>query len=221
MAREYFKVFHSYLKSIEPLNDAERGRLFTAMLEYSITGVEPDIRGNERYIFPTMKANLDREVESYSHTVEKNSVNGKKGGRPAKTQKTQWVFQKATESQKSQDKEKDKDKEEDKDKKKMNKRKNQPLSPPSLEEIEAYCKERNSPVNPKRFFDYFEAGGWVDGKGNPVLNWKQKLITWETHSNAAQPKETVTATHATYDLGLLDSMDLMTPPEQERDVEPK
>ena len=221
MAREYFKVFHSYLKSIEPLNDAERGRLFTAMLEYSITGVEPDIRGNERYIFPTMKANLDREIESYSHTVEKNSVNGKKGGRPVKTQKTQWVFQKATESQKSQDKEKDKDKEEDKDKKKMNKRKNQPFSPPTLEEVKAYCKERNSCVNPKRFFDYFEAGGWVDGKGNPVLNWKQKLITWETHSNAVQPKETATASHATYDLGLLDSMDLMTPPEQEKDVEPK
>ena len=95
----------------------------------------------------------------------------------------------------------------------MNKRKNQPFSPPTLEEVKAYCKERNSCVNPKRFFDYFEAGGWVDGKGNPVLNWKQKLITWETHSNAAQPKETATASHATYDLGLLDSMDLMTPPE--------
>ena len=212
MAREYFKVFHSYLKSIEPLNDAERGRLFTAMLEYSITGIEPEIRGNERYIFPTMKANLDREIKSYSYTVEKNQANGKKGGRPSKTQKTQWVFQKPNETQKSQDKDKDKDKEEDKDKdkKKRNKRKTNSFCPPSLEEIKAYCKERNSTVDPKRFFDYFDAGGWVDGKGNPVRNWKQKLITWETHSNTGQ--QVKKQRNTSYDLDQLDYMDLMSLP---------
>lgn len=30
MALESFNAYHSYLKAIEPLNDAERGRLFTA-----------------------------------------------------------------------------------------------------------------------------------------------------------------------------------------------
>ena len=50
---------------------------------------------------------------------------------------------------------------------------------PSLEEVEAYCKERNSSVDPKTFYDYFTAGNWHDSKGNPVKNWKQKLITWE------------------------------------------
>lgn len=50
---------------------------------------------------------------------------------------------------------------------------------PTLEEVEAYARERNSPVDPRQFFEYFEAGGWKDSKGNPVRNWKQKLITWE------------------------------------------
>ena len=36
MPREYFCAYHSYLKSIELLNDSERGRLFTACLQYSI-----------------------------------------------------------------------------------------------------------------------------------------------------------------------------------------
>lgn len=53
------------------------------------------------------------------------------------------------------------------------------FTPPTYEEVEAYCLERNSPVDPKAFFDYFTAGQWTDSKGNPVLNWKQKLITWE------------------------------------------
>lgn len=52
---------------------------------------------------------------------------------------------------------------------------------PTLSEIEAYCKERNSNVNAKVFFDYFTEGGWCDSKGNKVRNWKQKLITWEKH----------------------------------------
>ena len=53
------------------------------------------------------------------------------------------------------------------------------VSPPTLEEVEAYCKERNSSVDPRQFWEYFEAGGWKDAKGQPVRNWKQKLITWE------------------------------------------
>lgn len=118
MAREYFKAFHSYLTSIEPLNDAERGRLFTAMLTYSITGEVPELRGNERFIFPTMKVNIDREVESYQNAVKTNQANGAKGGRPKKTEKTDSVFEKPKETEKSQEKEKDKEKDKDKDKEK-------------------------------------------------------------------------------------------------------
>lgn len=56
------------------------------------------------------------------------------------------------------------------------------FTPPTLDEVKAYCAERKSPVDPVRFFDYFQTGGWKDSKGNPVRNWKQKLITWEKHS---------------------------------------
>lgn len=75
MAIEYFNAYHSYLKSIEPLNDAERGRLFTALLEYSSTGVVPDLRGNERFIFPTMKEQIDRDAKKYEDKCQKNREN--------------------------------------------------------------------------------------------------------------------------------------------------
>lgn len=51
--------------------------------------------------------------------------------------------------------------------------------PPTLEEIQQYCKERKNNVDSKKFFDYYEADNWIDSKGNPVRNWKQKVITWE------------------------------------------
>ena len=59
--------------------------------------------------------------------------------------------------------------------------------PPTLEDIEDYCMERNNNVDPKKFFDYFSASDWIDGKGNPVRNWKQKVITWESY---ARPEKT-------------------------------
>ena len=55
--------------------------------------------------------------------------------------------------------------------------------PPTLEEVQEYCDERNNDVDPEKFFEYYQAGGWKDAKGNPVKNWKQKIITWEKHSN--------------------------------------
>lgn len=60
---------------------------------------------------------------------------------------------------------------------------------PSLSEIEVYVKENNLSVNPKSFFDYFEAGSWTDSKGNKVTNWKQKLLTWERYEPKERTKE--------------------------------
>lgn len=58
-------------------------------------------------------------------------------------------------------------------------RRKKEFKPPALEEVRAYCRERNSAVDPDRFFEYFETGNWRDSKGQPVKNWKQKFLTWE------------------------------------------
>ena len=53
---------------------------------------------------------------------------------------------------------------------------------PTLEEVIEYCKERNNNVDPKKFYDYYSVNNWIDNKGNKVKSWKQKIITWENHS---------------------------------------
>lgn len=57
-----------------------------------------------------------------------------------------------------------------------------PFVPPTLEEIQAYCKERNNKVDAKKFYDYFTVADWYDSKGNKVKSWKQKIITWENNN---------------------------------------
>jgi hypothetical protein len=55
--------------------------------------------------------------------------------------------------------------------------------PPTLEDVEAFCRERNSPVNPKDFWEYYNATNWIDSNGKPVKSWKGKLLTWEKYQN--------------------------------------
>ena len=64
------------------------------------------------------------------------------------------------------------------------------FTPPTLEEVKAYCLERKNNVDPQKFYDYFSASDWVDSKGNKVKNWKQKVITWEGHSNQRKDNKT-------------------------------
>ena len=64
-------------------------------------------------------------------------------------------------------------------KNKDNKENTKKFQKPTLEEIIVYSQERNSDVDCRKFFDYYEAFNWKDAKGNSVKNWKQKFITWE------------------------------------------
>lgn len=64
--------------------------------------------------------------------------------------------------------------------------------PPTLEEVAEYCKERNNNIDPQVFFDYYSKGHWNDSKGEPVRNWKQRMISWEARdSKAPEPRKDI------------------------------
>ena len=66
------------------------------------------------------------------------------------------------------------------------------FSPPSLEDVKNYAVERNSSVDPVAFYEFYSAGQWVDSNGNPVRNWKQKFLTWESRDkNKGNQRNTV------------------------------
>lgn len=86
MLRPYFCAYHSYLENMELLNDEERGRLFTALLEYSKDGTLIPLPGNERFVFPGIRSQIDRDKEQWKKADEQQASNGRKGGRPRKKQ---------------------------------------------------------------------------------------------------------------------------------------
>lgn len=53
------------------------------------------------------------------------------------------------------------------------------FTPPTTEEVRAYCSERGNSVDPQRFVDHYQANGWMRGKAK-VKDWKACVRTWET-----------------------------------------
>ena len=104
---KYLKVVTDFASSLEPLGDAECGRLFKAMLEYARTGQEPDFRGNERFIWPTAKQSIDRDSETYRRKVDAALKATEKRYR---TQMYDNVQKETSTCDNAQDKDKDKDK---------------------------------------------------------------------------------------------------------------
>ena len=108
----YIKLFIDYLDAIEPLGDAERGRLFTSLLVYARTGEAPQLGGNERFLFPMMRAQIDRDNSAMDSLSDARSEAGRKG---AEAKQANARFAKQNKqmpdlpSKTSKDKDKDKD----------------------------------------------------------------------------------------------------------------
>ena len=66
------------------------------------------------------------------------------------------------------------------------------FTPPTLEEVIAYCSERGNAVDPERFIDYYESNGWKVGK-NKMKDWKAAIRTWE---KSEKPKRQTAETTA-------------------------
>ena len=66
-------------------------------------------------------------------------------------------------------------------KKSNTKKSNNIFTPPTVEEVRAYCIERNNSINPEHFVDYYESKGWMVGR-TKMKDWKAAIRNWERNS---------------------------------------
>lgn len=76
---KYLKVFTDFAERTKSLSDTEIGRLFRGMMEYASTGIEPDLRGNERFIWDSAKVDIDNQRASYDSMCVTNKKNAQSG----------------------------------------------------------------------------------------------------------------------------------------------
>lgn len=54
------------------------------------------------------------------------------------------------------------------------------FSPPSVDDVRAYCSEQGyTAVDPQRFVDYYASNGWMVGK-NKMKDWKAAVRGWNS-----------------------------------------
>lgn len=56
------------------------------------------------------------------------------------------------------------------------------FSPPSIEEVGSYIREKGYTVDAERFVNFYESKGWYIGK-NKMKNWRAAVATWQKEDN--------------------------------------
>ena len=174
--REQMTFYRSYWEAVKRLRkSADRLSALEAILAYALDGEELDRTDAADAIFVLVKPLLDaaaRKSKGGKTTSRAEEDNDKITGRV--------------------DEESDNNL---KNKKKNNiKVKNNMLdnnartrfTPPTLDEVSAYCQERGNSVDAERFVSFYESNGWKVGK-NPMKDWRAAVRTWE-RDNRPQAK---------------------------------
>lgn len=169
MSMTGFICHDDYLSKTAKLTDEEVGRLFRALMEYHMTGEEKTLEGRESIAFDFIREDIDRTEESYKAKCEKNR-NNRLSAIDNERQRSSTVdnvpCQKEKEILNNNTKEKVKEKE------------NRRFTPPTVDDVAEYCKERGNKINPQRFVDFYTTKGWKVGN-QTMKDWKACVRTWE------------------------------------------
>lgn len=205
---EYLKVWTSFREAIAMLDDAEKGRLFDAMLLYADSGEEPsEFKGNERFLWPVAKQDIDRTAQK----CEALRRNGQAGGlqkarnramasnsedQQAVADDSKSLQGLANDSNGQQTVASVSHKEKKSNIKKSNVISDRRFTPPTADQVREYCRERGNNVNPERFIDFYSSKGWKVGN-QPMKDWKAAVRTWEQRDAAEtaqkRPQKSVVA----------------------------
>lgn len=170
MAKEYVPIFFDWLDVTQDLNPEEKGNLIDAVVAYA-SGQEYEhlLVGGVKIAFRFLKGQVDRNnaiSEARSNArANKPEQNGTNDNKP---EQTETNFPK--EKEKEKENKKDKDKENDKRVK---------FTPPTVEQVADYCRERNNGIDPEYFCAYYAKQNWFLSNGRKMSDWKMAVITWE------------------------------------------
>ena len=185
--RDSFVFYSSFYEAIQTLDSADAGECVKALANYALNGVLPeDNKPLVKMFFTLVKPQVDANNQKYE--------NGLKGGRPKNQTETKNKPNKNQTETKPEPNVNENvnvnilKKENIKEKKIFQK--------PSLEEVKAYCRERNNNVDAERWLAYYESNGWKVGK-NSMKDWRAAVRTWERGSFSA-PASCKTADDAEY-----------------------
>ena len=214
MERKQFTWYRSYYDALKELPAEEFRAIVLAVCAYALDGEEPELSGVARAIFTLIRPTLEvgRSKAENRSRAEQTSLSAEQAGsRPEQTDnKPEQTDNKPEQTQnkrkqtdnKPEQTRKEKEKEKEREKESENDSYCSPpppsgakrFVPPTLAEVQSYVAERQSPVDPQGFIDFYASKGWMVGK-TPMKDWKaacRNAETWERWSRteaSAPPKK--------------------------------
>ena len=214
MERKQFTWYRSYYDALKELPAEEFRDIVLAGCAYALDGEEPELSGVARAIFTLIRPTLEvgRSKAENRSRAEQTSISAEQTGnspeqtknKPEQTQnkrkqtgnKPEQTRNKPEQTRKEKEKEKEREKESENDSYCSPPPPSWPkrFVPPTLAEVQSYVAQRQSPVDPQGFIDFYASKGWMVGK-TPMKDWKaacRNAETWERWSRteaSAPPKK--------------------------------
>ena len=168
MKKAYFQYYETFENILEKIKDIEeREHMRKTIINYGLYGTLPaGLSELEEMAWTICKDLIDQQ----HHRREVNAANraGKKA--EPETNKENLAVEPQTEEKPAQEIQQEKPE-----------RKN--FVKPTVEEIAAYCKEKNYNINAQQFFNYYESNGWKIGR-NAMKSWQAAVQNWNIRDKA-------------------------------------
>ena len=200
-----FVLYADSLDILDLMSNDQIAQLFLTIRDYVLGRDIPELDQVTSIAFLPIKNQLDRDAKKYEAKCLVNAQNGKKGGRPPKgtgkdgNRENPVGFEETQQNQTEAKKPQSQSQEQSQSNNNPNnlcigdkspKKRASRFTPPSVEEVRAYCFERGNNVDPERFVDFYESKGWTVGK-NRMRDWKAAVRNWERTNNDSRPKDIV------------------------------
>ena len=163
-------LYEETLELLHTVPEEQAGRIIKGIASFYVTGEMPTLTEPlEQAVSKSIINGIVKDAEKYAETCEKNTQNIK----------SRW----AKENQKQKG-----NKQEAKQKQTGSKGEAKRFTPPTLEEVKAYCLESGHRIDAERFIDYYESNGWMVGR-NKMKDWKAAVRNWAKREDEKPKKE--------------------------------
>lgn len=184
--RKQFTFYASFARALKRIRkDTDRAKAYDAIIDYALSGVEPNME-----TLPDSVAMAFELIRPTLDSSKRRADSGRAGGTAKQSESKREANRKQTDSkEEANGKQTAREKEGENEKEKENEcyipptpqgedKPRKRFTPPSVEEVAAYCRERKNGVDPQRFVDFYASKGWKVGN-QPMKDWMAAVRTWE------------------------------------------
>ena len=182
MRREQFTFYRSYYDALKNLPEKERAKVLFAILEYALDEQEQNnLEGICAACFLLIRPTLDSGRIKAANRKNKAKTNEEQNENKAEQNRKEKEKESEREVEKEKEREIEVERENDSSPPKAPVAARR-FTPPTVEDVAAYCRERGSNVDAQRFVDFYASKGWKVGNAG-MRDWHAAVRTWEGRDN--------------------------------------